>query len=211
MGVAGDRSGMLHISIRRGASFSCSASMVVKLPRFYCIPGLARRLAFFCRTVRRARPCTAARNRALRAYCCAAAAALFCLTQAHAAVAAESPWNGTWTLDTSRPEPQGGADDYRLTLSADGALRWEIPSLHEDNRGRLDGRPMAINRPGGKPGMTISVSAEAPRVWHYVVALNGAYRGEGRMTLAPDGRSWTDMVLDHGRPVEKLTLIYVKE
>ncbi len=127
------------------------------------------------------------------------------------AMAAANPWNGTWKLDTSRPEPQGGADDYRFTVSPDGALRWEIPSLREDNHGRLDGRPMAINRPGGKPGMTISVSAEGPRVWHYTVALNGAYRGEGRMSLAQDGRSWTDMVLDHGKPVERLTLVYVRQ
>ena len=128
-----------------------------------------------------------------------------------ASPATESPWNGTWKLDASRPEPEGAADDYRFTVSADGALRWEIPSLHEDNHGRLDGKPMPISRPGVRPGTTIRVWAEAPRVWRYAVALNGANRGEGRMALAADGRSWTDVPLDHGKPVDKLTMVYVRQ
>ena len=130
---------------------------------------------------------------------------------APACFAAGSPWNGTWKLDRSRPEPDNAADDYRFTLGPDDTLLWEIPSLKEANIGRLDGTPMPINRPGGTPGMTISVQAETPRRWHYRVRLDGQYRGEGLMTLAADGRSWTDVPLDGGQPVEKLLMVYVKE
>jgi hypothetical protein len=138
------------------------------------------------------------------------AIAVCCLAFASSSLAAVSPWNGTWRLDHSRAEPDGAADDYRFTVTADGALRWEIPSLHEINVGRLDGSPMRINRPGAPAGETISVHAESPGVWTYKVELNGKDRGEGRMTLAADGKSWTDVPLDGGKPVERLLMVYVK-
>ena len=139
-----------------------------------------------------------------------AALALLILAAAPASFAAGSPWNGTWKLDKSRAEPDGAADDYRFTVGEDGALVWEIPSLKEVNIGRLDGTPMAIHRPGAAPGLTISVRAESPSVWRYVVRLNGENRGEGRMVLAADGKSWTDVPLDGGKPVERLLMVYVK-
>ena len=126
-------------------------------------------------------------------------------------LAAASPWNGTWKLDHNRPEPDGAADDYRFTVTSDGALRWEIPSLHEVNIGHLDGNPMLINRPGAPAGETISVRENGSDVWTYKVELNGKLRGEGRMTLAADRKSWTDVPLDEGKPVEKLLMVYVKE
>ncbi len=130
---------------------------------------------------------------------------------APACFAANSPWNGSWKLDRSRAEPDGAADDYRFTVGPDETVKWEIPSLKEVNIGRLDGTPMAINRPGAAAGMTISVRAESPGMWLYQVRLNGQDRGEGRMTLAADGKSWTDVPLDGGKPVESLLMVYVRE
>ena len=127
--------------------------------------------------------------------------------------AAETAWSGSWVLDRSRPEPDGAADDYRFHVPQDGGSVWEIPSLHEVNTGRLDGTPMPIVRPGGKPGLTLSVWQEAPRVLRYKVSLNGQDRGEGRMTLAADGSSWTDVPLDirDGKPAENLLMVYKKK
>ena len=136
--------------------------------------------------------------------------AIACLAFAPAARAADIAWNGTWALDASRPEPDGAADAYRFTVSSTGGLRWEIPSLGEVVTGRLDGRPMAIHRSKPTPGLTIAVAAESPRVWRYSVAKDGKPQGEGRMTLAPDGRSWTDVPLYQGKPVESLLMVYVK-
>jgi hypothetical protein len=111
-------------------------------------------------------------------------------------------------LDTSRPEPDGAASDYRFTITPDERLRWKIPSLKENNPGRLDGTPMRINRPVAPLGLTMGVWSTAPDVLRHKVALNGRARGEGRTTLAADGRSWTDVPLDRGRPVKRLTMVY---
>ena len=139
-----------------------------------------------------------------------AVAALACLAPATVCRASDNPWNGTWRLDSSRAEPDGAADDYAFKVTADGQIRWEIPSLHEVNIGRLDGSPMPINRPGAPDGLSLSVWPEGPRVLHYKVALRGTEQGQGRMTLAQDGNSWTDVPLDHGKPVEKLLMVYVR-
>ncbi len=134
------------------------------------------------------------------------------LACAPAAVAAASPWNGWWVLDTGRREPAGAARDYRFMISSDGGITWEIPSLHEVNNGLLNGKPFAINRPGGTPGMTLRVQAQGPRSLRYKVAKDGQVRGEGLMTLAEDGQSWTDVPLDirDGKPATALTMVYLK-
>ena len=139
------------------------------------------------------------------------AATLAGLAIAPAARAAATAWNGTWTLDASRKEPDGAADAYRFTVSPGGDLVWEIPSLGEVVRGRLDGRMMAIRRSKPTPGLTLAVVEEGPLVWRYSVAKNGKPQGEGRMELAKDGRSWTDVPLDHGKPVQSLLMVYKKE
>lgn len=136
---------------------------------------------------------------------------LTCAVPSTSCLAAASPWNGSWTLDRSRPEPDGAASGYRFSIDTAGRLRWRIPSLGENNTGRLDGRPFPINRPGATKGLTLSVRAEGPRVLRYKVADNGRPHGEGRMTLAPDGRSWTDVPLDHGRPVAQYTMVYRRQ
>ena len=125
--------------------------------------------------------------------------------------AADTAWTGTWRLDQSRPEPDGAADAYRFTVSPDGTLVWEIPSLGEVVSGRLDGQPMPIHRTKPTRGLTIAVTEENPRVWTYKVSKNGTYAGEGRMALAVDGKSWTDVPLDHGTPVERLRMLYLKK
>ncbi len=125
--------------------------------------------------------------------------------------AADTAWTGTWALDQTRPEPDGAADAYRFTVSPDGTLIWEIPSLGEVVRGRLDGQPMPIHRSKPTPGLTIAVTEENPRVWTYEVSKNGTPAGAGRMALAADGKSWTDVPLDHGTQVDRLLMIYVRK
>ena len=70
---------------------------------------------------------------------------------------------------------------------------------------------MPIRRPGAPDGLSLSVWPEGPRVLRYKVALRGTEQGQGRMTLAEDGKSWTDVPLDHSRPVDKLLMVYVKQ
>ncbi len=125
--------------------------------------------------------------------------------------AADTAWTGTWALDKSRPEPEGAADAYRFTVSPDGTLVWEIPSLGEVVRGRLDGHPMPIHRNEPTPGLAIAVTEEHPRTWTYKVSKNGTDEGGGRMALSADGKSWTDVPLDHGTEIDRLRMVYVKQ
>ena len=125
--------------------------------------------------------------------------------------AADTAWTGTWALDKSRPEPDGAADAYRFTVSPNGTLVWEIPSLGEVVRGKLNGQPMPIHRSEPTPGLSIAVTEENPRVWTYKVSKDGTDAGAGRMALSADGKSWTDVPLDHGTEIGRLRMVYVKQ
>ena len=127
-------------------------------------------------------------------------------------VLTESPWNGDWVLSQTRNTPEikaAAADGYRLHLQPDGRIRWEIPSLHEVVEGRTDGQPMPIRRL--RPtALTLSVSAEGPRVLVYHVARNGKPEGEGRMTLVDQGKAWVDISEPAGRPDLAGAIVYVR-
>jgi len=141
-------------------------------------------------------------------------AALTCLACASPALAAGSPWNGTWKLDPVRSSPgakEGAAEDYRFNIRPDGQIRWEIPSLKEVVTGKTDGRPMVIRRVTPVPGLTLSVRPDGPAVLLYQVSLNGRPQGEGRMTLVENGRSWVDITWPAGRPERASEVVYVRE
>ncbi len=140
--------------------------------------------------------------------------ALVWISLASSAFAADSPWNGTWLLDVSRSTPgikDQAAEDYRFTIQPDGQIKWEIPSLKEVTTGKVDGQPMAIHRATPTPGMTLSVTADGPRVLLYKVAKDGKPEGEGRMTLVENGKAWIDITWPSGRPEYALALVYVKQ
>lgn len=120
-------------------------------------------------------------------------------------------WNGTWVLDRSRPEPDGAAPEYRLSISGHDAIIWEIPPIGERNVGTIGGQPMSIVRHGVSRGTTLQVWREGTRSLRYRVSENGRAQGEGRMTLAADNRSWTDVPLDQGQPVARLTMVYTRQ
>jgi hypothetical protein len=71
-------------------------------------------------------------------------------------------------------------------ISSDGVMIWQVPSLHEVNSDVLNGKPFAINRPGGTPGMTLRVQQEGPRVLRHA---DGQVLGARLMILAGDGQA----------------------
>jgi hypothetical protein len=140
------------------------------------------------------------------------AAALFAAAGTPA-LAAENPWNGAWTLDVGRSMP--GAKDqaapgYVFTLQPDGQIRWEIPAIGEVVTGRTDGQPMTVNRTKPRPGMTLAVQADGPRVLTYKVAIMGKPEGEGRMTLVENGKAWVDISWPAGKPEYAGEVVYVR-
>ncbi len=140
--------------------------------------------------------------------------ALACAASATSGLAAENPWNGSWTLDAARSMPGAkdqGAEGYRFTIQDDGQIRWEIPSLGEVVTGRTDGQPMVIHRAKPTPGLTLSVVSDGPRVLLYKVAHNGKPQGEGRMTLVENGKAWVDISWPAGKPEYAGELVYVRQ
>ncbi len=138
-------------------------------------------------------------------------AAIVFAALAPSAFAASSPWTGVWALDPARAEPKGAAPSYTLAVSPQGDLDWQIPAIGEIVNGHTDGKPMVISRLRPTPGLTLSVLATGPRTWRYTVEKYGAYQGGGLMTLAPDGKSWTDIPYDHDTPHPELTMVYLKQ
>ena len=141
------------------------------------------------------------------------AAMILVLGACHTAWAEESPWNGSWTLDSARSS--AGAKDmaaagYAFTITPAGDIRWEIPTLKEVVSGKTDGKPMAIHRPSAPAGMTLSVQPEGPLTLHYRVARDGKPAGEGRMTLIEGGKAWVDISWQAGKPLDAGELVYVR-
>lgn len=123
-------------------------------------------------------------------------------------------WNGTWTVDLARSSPaakEGAADAYRFTLTPDGGIVWEIPSLGEVVRGRVDGRPMAIHRAEPTSGLTLAVSWGGPRTLLYTVAHDGHVEGGGSMTLVDGNSAWVDLTWGGGNPYDGAEIVYVKQ
>jgi hypothetical protein len=127
-------------------------------------------------------------------------------------VLSESPWNGDWVLSQTRNTAEikaAAAQGYRFLLKPDGRIRWEIPTLYEVVEGRVDGKPMTIQRLQ-PTALTLAVSAEGPRVLLYHVTRNGKPEGEGRMTLVDQGKAWVDISQPVGRPDLAGVVIYVR-
>ncbi len=127
---------------------------------------------------------------------------------------ADNPWNGTWKLDAARSSPEAkdqAADGYRFFIQPDSQIQWEIPSLGEVVKGKLDGQPMEIHRAKPTPGLTLSVVADGPRVLCYKVARNGKPQGEGRMTLVEKGKAWVDISWPAGKPEYAGEVVYIKQ
>ena len=125
-----------------------------------------------------------------------------------------NPWTGTWTLDpvrSSAAAKDGAADAYRFTLTPDGAITWEIPSLGEVVTGHIDGKPMPIRRAIPTPGLTLAVSRGGPRTLLYSVLRNGHIEGGGSMTLIDDNSAWVDLTWGSDNPDDGAEIVYVKK
>jgi hypothetical protein len=141
-------------------------------------------------------------------------AALGCLLGNRAAGAAESIWNGSWTLDAARSSAGAkgnAADGYRFTLGKDETIKWEIPSLGEVVTGRTDGQPMAIHRSEPTPGLTLAVTAHGPFELRYEVARNGRAAGAGIMHIIEGGKAWVDVSWQAGKEASGGELVYVHQ
>lgn len=130
------------------------------------------------------------------------------------AVAAASPWDGTWTLDATRSSAgaaEFAAPAYRFAIMPDEHITWEIPAIGEVVRGVTDGAPMPVHRRKPVPGMTLSVRADGPWTLRYQVAYGGKVDGEGVMRLIEGGKAWVDLSWRVDKPEDAGALVYVRQ
>jgi hypothetical protein len=113
-------------------------------------------------------------------------------------------WRSTKTTAAS-PEV------FIVTSTTPGVFRFEIPDYKESVEGRLDGTDLPLKGPSSPPGMTFGGKLDASGRFAYVMKFKGKPDMYGVQTMAPDGKSYTDVSWTAGKPNEKETAVYVKQ
>ena len=116
----------------------------------------------------------------------------------------EGKWRNT-KVTISSPDVQ------IATAPADGTMKWETPSYHSSFEGKTDGSDIPYTGPTVPPGMVVTMKATAPGVLSFSSKLDGKVIGYDIQTLAPDGKSYTDVSWSPGKESEKTTGVYVKQ
>jgi hypothetical protein len=77
--------------------------------------------------------------------------------------------------------------------------------------GRTDGSDNPLTGPDMPPESTISFKMLSPMKIRYVMKINGKTDNIGEQTLAPDGRSFSDVNWNPGKESEKTTGVFLKQ
>ncbi|HEV2286286.1 MAG TPA: hypothetical protein VGR80_09600 [Steroidobacteraceae bacterium] len=103
---------------------------------------------------------------------------------AGAASAADSPWNGTWKLDSAKSQLTGQTFSY--TQRPNGMLHYEDGSTTSYDFG-LDGKEYKTwtNR-------TSTWTAAGNNAWDRVVRIDGKVTAKGHIVLSADGKTLTE-------------------
>jgi hypothetical protein len=100
---------------------------------------------------------------------------------------------------------------FILSAPVPGTLRWEVPAWQAVTEGALDGTDHPIKGDTQPPGLTHGGRLESPMKISYVLKINGKPQQYGVQTLAPDGKSFTDVSWNPGKEGEKSVALYVKQ
>lgn len=103
---------------------------------------------------------------------------------AGAALAADSPWNGTWKLDQAKSQFAGGT--FTIAKGAGSMLHYSDGSTTE-----YDFAPDGKERKSWA-NRTMSWTASGKNTWDTVTKIDGKVFGKGHMTLAKDGTTLTE-------------------
>jgi hypothetical protein len=114
---------------------------------------------------------------------------------------------GTWKSIKNDETPDAG---MVLAVSGDH-IQWDILSRKESVNGKMDGSDVAITGPNASANIALSLKKPSPNRIDYWVKLNGKELAMGHMTLAPDGKTLTDVSWTTGKESEKTTAIYIKQ
>jgi hypothetical protein len=102
-------------------------------------------------------------------------------------------------------------DSYVVSSPSPGIMHWDIPAYKQTVEGKFDGTDLPIIGPDEPSGLTIAIKPDSPTKLSYIVKVNGKPDSYGVQTLAADGKSFTDVSWNAGKPDEKATGVYVKQ
>jgi hypothetical protein len=102
-------------------------------------------------------------------------------------------------------------DSYIISTPAPGVIKWDIPAYKEGVEGKIDGTPLKITGPTVPDGLTLTLTKAGEKELKYLVKLKSKVLEEGHMTLAADGKSFTDIGWSPGKMDEKATAVYIKQ
>ena len=128
----------------------------------------------------------------------------------------------TYTKTKGEGGLEGTWKSVKVNISAPGAWivsqgsspdewKWDIPDWKETVVGKPDGSDLKINGPAVAEGMTVAIKQQGPRKLLYEVKNNGKTMAKGEQTLAPNGKSFTDVGWTPGKENEKQTSFYARQ
>jgi hypothetical protein len=123
--------------------------------------------------------------------------------------AATNPWFGTWKL---RAADAGDKPETLIYSDAGGgAMRMESVEENSVLVTRFDGKPAADVGKAADQKRALAITAISFTSYRWVFSIDGAPRVEGLNTLAPDGRSFTEVSWRPARPADTITLVYERQ
>ena len=108
-------------------------------------------------------------------------AAALCTLTSLPALAADSPWAGTWKLDPARSHFTG--ETFTYSRSANGMMHYSNGSSEN-----YDFAPDGKDYPTGFDGV-VAVTGKGPTAWQEVFKRNGATLSTGEFSLSPDEKT----------------------
>lgn len=113
-------------------------------------------------------------------------------------------WQST-KVDISAP------DTFVISMPAPNTYRWDIPTYKESVQGQPNGTDLPITGPTVPAGTTLSSKVLSPTRLFYVIKNQGKPLAYQTQSLSSDGKSFTQIEWDAGKPTEKLTAVYVRQ
>jgi hypothetical protein len=116
---------------------------------------------------------------------------------------------GGWRTTRYESNPP---DIVAISQPAPGVLRLEQPRFQFVWEGKTDGTPTAAQSgPMTPKGYMTSVKQVSRNKLSFTNTLNGKPDSYSTLTLAADGKSYTDVNWSHGRPSEKTKAVFVRQ
>ena len=131
------------------------------------------------------------------------------LTVAGTAQAAPNRWFGTWKL--KREHPDQTPETLVYSDAGDGAMRMVSVEDKSVMVSRFDGAPAPDIGTGASQGWSLAIKATSAASYSWTLLKAGEARAQGLNTLAPDGRTFTEVSWPIGKRKQTITVTYERQ